>query len=399
MSTLRHIRLVIAGGPLISALLAGQGPLQAASSLPPEVRDALVANSDGLDPIDVRARWDRVAAPKDGEATTQAVGKSGKSASSSEKSARFVYQGGHVYSYLREFVVITRPDRGPAPEPWEFERTFDGQKAFDGTASTPQIGDNPVLMVHDPEEWGSDSPDRRFAEPTYFVHAGYRIPATNREVLTGNAPISEVLYLIDQRLAAIDRADFTTASGRREFELQLTDDDRRLTFFLDPELNFAVRSWEERRGEGVLVSRTINTDFRRVGSSKLYLPHASTTDFYRRSDGSGPEFANPPREYVVAESISGARQEESLFTLEYPAGAWVTDYTLGFRKVTYQIPADRSRLDQVIENARQRHRGLFAGPGDRLTIILIVNAAFFSLLAFLVVLRWRRSRKSQAAHK
>ncbi len=169
-------------------------------------------------------------------------------------------------------------------------------------------------------------------------------------------------------------------------------------FVLDPAMGYAVRRRVEKTPSGEVAVRADCSDFTQLPSSGLWMPRKVEVEWhtwYR-------VLPRPVKEAVVRETyrVSGLKSEPippAQFVLKYnDPGTTVADGTIEGKKdslgrVTYEVPADRSRLDKVIRAAAAGKNYVPSIVSFRRNLILA------NVLLFLIVIGvawWRVGRKS-----
>jgi len=171
-------------------------------------------------------------------------------------------------------------------------------------------------------------------------------------------------------------------------------------WYLDPELGYAVRRWQQLSEAGQLRIQSDCTEHKKLPGHEIWLPAKCRTDFYIAGDYPGESFNTPFWIDVMEVSEFGTKPvPDEQFTLKYTIpGSEITDNTLpeaklGEGPVSYTVPALPQDLDRVIEEARTLNREK-AGSAKRRntfkTVLIVGNTvALAGLLVYLVV-RYRR---------
>jgi hypothetical protein len=146
---------------------------------------------------------------------------------------------------------------------------------------------------------------------------------------------------------------------------------RRYVFYLDPELHYAVRRFEQSYGPNALLTRSDCSRFEQIRGRQLWLPRGVETELHEYY--SVPETVLKDAflsQIVEVTALDGNRVPEETFKLDYTAaGTMVRDATDpaaakskdGY--VSYTIPARLEDLPGVIERARNGENMLQFGGG------------------------------------
>jgi hypothetical protein len=184
---------------------------------------------------------------------------------------------------------------------------------------------------------------------------------------------------------------------------------RRYVFYLDPELHYAVRRFEQSYGPDTLLARSDCSHFEQIPGRQLWLPRRVETQLHEYYSVPETVFKDAFLTQILEVSaIDGSRVPEELFKLDYTEpGTMVRDGTDPAAKskdgyLSYTVPARPEELPGVIERARNGENMVqfFGGPplaaaplvekyrrGALLTIVLC-NVAMLGAGA--VYLVWRR---------
>lgn len=137
----------------------------------------------------------------------------------------------------------------------------------------------------------------------------------------------------------------------------------RYTYYLDPDLHYAVRRFEQRYDPDTLLARVDSSDFQKISGRQVWLPRHIETDLSRMDAAPGtlPKESLQTRLLQEISSFDGNRVPDETFTLNYTMpGTFVSDGTdpavanakNGF--VNYTIPQRLEDLPAVIERARKQ---------------------------------------------
>lgn len=228
------------------------------------------------------------------------------------------------------------------------EGAFDGDTIYMGEVRPRP--DNPdirpqgsvlfrIPLAHVPtQEFNMDNPG--WADTEFLDSIGLRMPVTIGDLKVGRGPQSHILFLLEQgaRLIGLDDVEL---EGQKLVRLQLTTEDpdrasamkadidgmadrlrqisvetderiaaiveaarnrrqlpehRTYVFYLDPELNFAIRQSEQRYSNGttkVLLGQTICQAFQRLDGRDLYLPAVCVSSSFVSPMLPGKYFSDP----------------------------------------------------------------------------------------------------------
>jgi len=206
--------------------------------------------------------------------------------------------------------------------------------------------------------------------------------------------------------------------ARQEEQLKLIEERqkspaiRRYTFFLDPEMHYAVRRLEQRYGADTLLQRADCSQFEQIPGRQLWLPRRIETQMYEWYSLPGTALKDSfLSQIVVVSAYDGSRVPDETFKLDYTApGTMVVDGTdpagakLKNGSISYTIPARLQDLPAVIERARNGENTTPFGGGlplaaeplperyrrGALLAIALCNVAMLGAGA--VYLGWRRRR-------
>jgi hypothetical protein len=189
---------------------------------------------------------------------------------------------------------------------------------------------------------------------------------------------------------------------------------RRYTFYLDPQLHYAVRRLDQSYGTDTLLSRADCTQFQQIPGRELWLPKKVETQLHEYYSVPGIFFKDAFLSFTTTvSSLSGDRISPDVFKLDYESvpGTTVRDGTVqakssksGDGYVTYTVPNRHEDLADVVTRAASgenmlRFPGgppLAASPvADRfrsgaLQTIVLCNAGLLG--AFVAFIAWRRQK-------
>jgi hypothetical protein len=184
---------------------------------------------------------------------------------------------------------------------------------------------------------------------------------------------------------------------------------RRYVFYLDPDLHYAVRRFDQSYGADTLLARSTDSQFERVPGRNLWLPRRVETHLHEYYSVPETVFKDAFLTQILdVSAIDGSRVPDETFKLDDTApGTMVRDGTDPKAKskdgyLSYTVPARLEDLPSVIERARNGENMVqfFGGPplaaapvvekyrrGALLTIVLC-NVAMLGAGAVYIV--WRR---------
>jgi hypothetical protein len=189
---------------------------------------------------------------------------------------------------------------------------------------------------------------------------------------------------------------------------------RRYTFYLDPQLHYAVRRLDQNYGADTLLSRSDCTQFEQIPGRALWLPKKMETQLHEFDSVPGTVFKDSFLSFITTvSSMSGDRISDDAFKLDYETvpGTIVRDGTVraksakaGDTYVTYTVPTRTQDLPQVIERASNGENMVrFAGEpplaavpaadhfrSGTLQTIVLCNAGLLG--AFVAFVAWRRRK-------
>lgn len=349
--------------------------------------------------------------------------------------SRVVWQGGKIH--------ITREDPdvrdGAVVGTRLREDSFDGRILYGGSPGRKR----PALFKRLLSRAIEEDPSAHLLSTGYFREAGFRLPRQVSEWVEARAE-SEPLYLLEhggtlmsvedalvdgERLIRVELVapnpqkrfaealdleaekkalESSKESPTRQRELlgslqrtRALPDSRRFVYYLDPELHYAVRQWEQWYEPDTLLLRCRCLEFEELSGRGVWLPRRCEVDRYEFFTLPETVFEEPilSEHYEVSEFQLDSVPEET-FVLNYATpGARIYDGTLpeaaenpnGY--VRYTVPTSLDDLDRVIEMARA---GEF-DPGqltpERSTgarALIVANVLLLGAIAAFFV--WRKVR-------
>jgi hypothetical protein len=353
-----------------------------------------------------------------------------------------VWQGGKMYCRTNE----GGREWKDAPNIRRQEFAFDGRILASGSPDQMIRGKrtSPELLINFAE---NEPPEADYFGVRYFEPLGIRLPHGVAKLPPHKHLASQVLFLLDDggRLKAVGPAqidgrpmtriailaenpvwrlsqkeDFAelermmrSAHTMTEQQIQeklalakkckeLIPREVEYIYYLDPQLCYAVRRFQELATDGRLRVQSDCTEHQKLAGYEIWLARKCRIDYYV-ADGTYPGeiFDTPFAGDVLEFSEFGTKPvPDEQFTLRYTTpGTSVTDMTLPEAKtaeggaVSYKVPANPEDLDRVIEEARALTR---AEASHRkwqkvVKIVLIVgNAGALAGLVVYLVVRYRR---------
>ncbi len=395
---LRRIAIV-SGSYLCAALLwliVGGPPRSAAAEIPEPVRQALEANARSLNPITIA--WERTRTsdlPRPRALTI--VGDETSSFFLPNKS-RFMWDNGRFYVQTVHLSRLATDPTDASPNKTLSDVAFDGQKRYALTKFHENRSD-PLVIIDTPTTLSILSPRSRFLEADFFYETGFHFPERAEDYIAKRpAIISLPLYLIEQGARVIE-------VGREEVDgvsctaLVLRSETAGYRFLLDPMKNYAVRRRVETSPSGEVARRAHCSDFTRLPGSGLWMPRKVEVGWHTWLKA----LPKPVKEAVVRETylVSEIKSEPippAQFVLkDFKPSTVVSDGTIEGKKgssgrVSYIIPADPGRLDEVINAAASGKSYEPSIVSFRRKFIL---ANVLLILILIGVVWWRVGRKSR----
>lgn len=394
---------IVSGSSLFAAalwLIAGVLPRCAAAEIPEPVRQALESNARSLSPITIaweRTRTSDLPRPR-------ALSLMHSSSLFLPHQSRFLWDNGRYFIRIvnRSYRLDIQPDGrtteltdGPVSTA-EVDQTFDGEKRYSLT-KIDSAGVAGILIIDRPAHHITNKQNITYLSPDFFNHVGFHFPERAEDYEAKRPAKSLPLYLVEQGASVIE-------VGREEVDgvsctaLVLRSGTAEYRFVLDPAKGYAVRRRIDKTPSGELAVRADCSDFAQLSGSRLWMPRKVEVEWH-----SWPGvLAKPVKEVVVRETfrVSELKSEpippEQFVLKPDQPGTDVADSTVEGRKdsqgrVNYVVPADPSRLDEVIRdaasgNAPERTIWRFRRP--------FILANFLLILILMGAVWWRARRKS-----
>jgi RNA polymerase sigma factor (sigma-70 family) len=144
---------------------------------------------------------------------------------------------------------------------------------------------------------------------------------------------------------------------------------RRYSFYLDPQLHYAVRRLDQSYGSDTLLVRTDGSDFQQISGRNVWLPKKIESQFHEFYSSPGSVFKdNFLSQTIEVSAMSGDRVSDDAFKLEHETtpGTMVRDGTVRAKSsksgglilngaadayVSYTVPARSEDIKEVITRA------------------------------------------------
>jgi hypothetical protein len=397
---------IVSGSSLCAAafwLIAGVLPRSAAAEIPGPVRQALESNARSLSPITVAWELTRTSDLPRSNALSLLAGET--SALFLPQQSRIMWDNGRFYTRTVSQAVRleVKPDgrmaelTGAPPFETEVEATFDGQKRY-CRIRTDLAGSPPSLIIDLPANIMAHKRNVRFLNADFFYQTGFHIPERAGEYEAKQPAKSLPLYLVEQGASVIEvgREEVDGVSGTA---LVLRSGTAEYRFVLDPAKGYAVRRRIEKTPSGELAVRADCSDFTQLPGSGLWMPRKVEVEWHTWLQ----VLVKPVKEVVVRETyrVSELKSEPippAQFVLKPDQpGTDVADSTIEGKtdsqgRVNYVVPADPSRLDEVIRAAAS------GNAPDRTIWWIRRNFILANVLLILILsgaVWWRARRKSR----
>lgn len=372
-----------------------------AEDLPADVRAALEANEESLNPIELT--WDRTRQSRLGQRALMKVFEWPDYARIdffAKTTVVFRWQDGMQYQ-LTEGQIAHKVPKKPTDQvkivPYGWERAFNGSNIYVGEAEEARLAFNslPSMTVDSLRNPKHQKPDNHLFRPDFLSAAGYWVPERFSDL--GEQLQHSILHLIESGGTIASVAEIAADGGTPLLRVVIDYNSLRHVFDLDPAKGYAVRRREDTvldTGEKARV--VILEDLRQVGDLPLWLPWQCKTAHYTwASVGTG--YDNDPivDETLTLTKLSTERMPIEYFMLKYTTpGTLVTDFTLVQGKtdedsgVQYKVPANLEDLDKVIAQASGRieTNGLLS----RRYLLILANVAAVVLLIVAIMIHRRR---------
>lgn len=370
---------------VVLALCVGVEALSAQEAiLPEEIREALVWNAQYLSPITVSSTQQyRTSLPLEETVENLKILNPPADIFFAKQSRRVIWQDGKIYSWNKKEVS--------GPRGFETESSFDGQIFYLGQPQRVyEDGTSQPTLSKDLVSWLAETePEVKYMKTEYHDAIGLLLP-TRMKDLQANKGGSEILLLLEMggRLSVIEdvkldgrrttRVELVAENPERrdaerldlverekllrsgknteEFirqelavlkQMQELPETRVYVFYLDPQMQYAVRRREERYEDGTLLLQVNNNEFEQLQGRKVWLPKKCTLDYYTWPGITGTYSKNPILSRVIEVSEFGLNPvPDKQFVLDYKTvGTLIFDRTDPGRMLNYEIPADEIVLE------------------------------------------------------
>jgi hypothetical protein len=228
--------------------------------------------------------------------------------------------------------------------PFNADRSWDGVVYYNANPST---GPEPaILLIDRVERIAKATPGRVLLEPEYSDYSGFHLPHLAVEMREEKEAKSLPLYMADHGwridAAALDKGE----NGSLLLKLSMSNKEtKKVDFYLDPQLHYAVRKRIEHSSRGELALEIRCTDFVRVEGTVLHLPKSVRADWHTWV--TIPDVITKPalfHETFKVEKVSHAAIDDGEFVLKYrDPGTMIRDSTVPDARegkpVHYRVPA------------------------------------------------------------
>jgi hypothetical protein len=376
--------------------------IQAQQELSTAVDEALQHNAAALSPLTVT--WERERSSRANIATVLSVIGLPKTSIEflSPEKVHLVWDRGKFYSHFWRQMPTMLGNGSVDPKAplhvQEQEISCDGNSIYNGDPPRPEtkrLG-HTVLIVDSLQKLARDSARATWLRAEYLYSAGYAMPSNSTDLRGGERPRSLLLSALQGGGKLTRRGEPVPIEGQTFEVWEVSKDGERQVYFLDPGRNYVLRRRQVFAKAGNLAAQTDCLDFVQLPHTKLWAPRRIATDMYY------PQFsATEPlvkQQFIVSE-IRDDPVPADRFVLAYTEPGTVVadsripgaDKTSGER-ITYQVPADPGRLDEVIDAAT---RGLQPKPRWLLNSrswFVVANAGIALMVGvwWLIARRYRR---------
>ena len=283
---------------------------------------------------------------------------------------------------------------------WQFgkpERRF-RESAFDGfclfTAKARAVGSPPKFLHIRPLERMDPRETISEIEVSFPRAAGFRIPEFQADHGIRGCR-SLVLLAIDSESANTD-CQSIQLGGQTYLHVSVEDFESQSSFYLDPEMGYALVRHEQRDRGHRLQRVTFATDFRKVGGTDLWLPqragiiHHSPPWPIPRNSHDEPVFI----ERITLDEFALERTEETFRLNDSQCGLYIADERL-YPDVSADVPIpyyvvsmQSKELDQLVD----RFEGEFASSSSAASSLWAGAMAILVVANLLLLARLGRQR-------
>jgi hypothetical protein len=346
----------------------------AAGEIPPEVRQALQRNAQGLSPI--RVSWTQQLGSE--LSIQEWLKKVNLEAfyvdEFSPQEVTYAWQDGMWHSHLSETKVeLTRGifvdkktgevrakpgfDFSQLPRRAVFtEVACNRQCISSGNGSKGGSARLSIDSVDTPKWFPRKC---RLFNPAYFREAGFVLPSS---IATQHEGVKSLPLALIASGAQVAKVQETTLDGRRCLMVELEDKERNTRFYLDPACAYAVFRREERTRSGQLTAVSTMSDFVPCRDPKLWLPKRCEVAYYTWQTVPDMITEKPLAKRTFAvRAIDRRPIPLEHFSLKYDTpGTLVIDSTLPQARqmpdgvLRYVVPVDPDDLEAVIQAAADR---------------------------------------------
>jgi hypothetical protein len=248
------------------------------------------------------------------------------------------------------------------------------------------------LTVNSSTVWTRRVGDRKIFNPEYFERSGYEFSRTAASVSAG--PKSLVLHLLAGG-EKLTRAEPFMYQNSPCMAVTITGTDKVTSLVLDPALGHAARELQETDIQGRRRWLTINTQFKNLAGTQIWMPTMSETAWHTWHSTPSVIDAKPFMSTTISvSSLDNKQLDESTFALDYnePGTRVHSSEVPGAERTSdgmlyYRVPANPSRLDDVIRQAAEEQAANRSVPLYRKILIGII-AVLIGLVAVLTYHRW-----------
>jgi len=253
-----------------------------------------------------------------------------------------------------------------------------------------------VDFIKRPKFFTSDSV---IFDPAYFREAGFELPI--RINAQGEDAESSILALL-RRGSKLVKYDLVALDGHECALVELSDNETRRRFYLDPSRLYAVVRGERLAPTGALIQASTLSDFvlLRAADTNVWLPkHCSVA--YHHWPTMGDAVSDEPiaRATIAVQEMAKGPIAKTRFSLRYTApGTEIADSTLDGAEnvpdgvVRYAVPANPADLDAAVQAALERKRFVPSALRQRSHPVLLLNLAVVAVLFLAYLLRRGFSR-------
>ena len=270
----------------------------------------------------------------------------------------------HLSTYFHESNLEQDTWQFDQPEHRFRETAFDGSCLF--TTKARAVGAPPRFLHIRPLERMDLSETNSEIEVSFPRAAGFQIPEfQNDHGMTGCNSL--VLSAVDSKTAITD-CQSTELDGHTRLQVSVQDPESESTFYLDPEMGYALVRHEERDRSTGLQRVTSATDFQKVAGTDLWLPQQIEITHYsppwplNTSSHIRPVYI----ERVTLGEFAQERTEKPFRLNDSQCGLCIADERL-YPNVSADVPIPYyvvSMQEQELDQLVDRFEGRFASPSS-----------------------------------